>query len=53
MSERPSATLLGTVKKIMESPSACKPTEPDPHREGANRPYQEIRIENTPIDENS
>jgi len=53
MSEKPSATLLGTVEKIVDSPSPCEPDRAQILIEGADHSYHEIRIENTLIDENS
>jgi hypothetical protein len=53
MSEKPRATLLETVEKIAESPSPCEPDRAQIPIEGADHSYQEVRIENTLIDENS
>jgi hypothetical protein len=53
MTEKPSATLPGTVEKIMKSPLPDKPERAQILIEGADHSYQEIRIENTLIDENS
>ena len=52
MTEKPSVTLPGTVEKIMP----FLPGEPERAQiliEGADHSYQEIRIENTLIDENN
>ena len=53
MSEKPSATLPGTVEKIMRSPLPGEPERAQILIEGADHSYQEIRIENTLIDENN
>jgi hypothetical protein len=53
MTEKPSATLPGTVEKIMKSPLSDKPERAQILVEGADHSYQEIRIENTLINENS
>lgn len=51
MSEKPSATLLGTVETIMESPLPGKTERAQILIKGAEHSYQEIRIENTLTDE--
>jgi archaellum component FlaG (FlaF/FlaG flagellin family) len=53
MTEKPSATLPGTVKNIMKSPLPDKRERAQILIEGADHSHQEIRIENTLIDENS
>jgi hypothetical protein len=53
MTEKPSATLPGTVEKILKSPRPGEPERAQILIEGANHSYQEIRIENTLIDENN
>jgi hypothetical protein len=50
MSEKPSVTLPGTVEKIIQHPG--EPEKAQISVEGADDLYQEIRIENTLIDEN-
>ena len=52
MSEKPSTTLPGTVKEIMKSPLQGEPERAQILIEGVDHSYQEIRIENTLIDEN-
>lgn len=47
------AAVLGTVEKIMKSPSPAEPEKAQILIEGADHSYQEIRIENTLIDENN
>ena len=53
MTEKRSATLPGTVEKIMKSPVPGEPERAQILIEGADHSYQEIRIDNTLIDENS
>jgi len=53
MSEKPSTTLPGTVKEIMKSPLQGEPERAQILIEGVDHSYQEIRIENTLIDENA
>ena len=50
MSEKPSVTLPGTVEKIIKHPG--EPEKAQISVEGADDLYQEIRIENSLIDEN-
>jgi hypothetical protein len=52
MSEKPSATLPGTVEKIIKSPFPSEPEKAQIAVEGADHLYKEIRIENTLTDEN-
>jgi len=52
MSEIPTTTLPGTVKEIMKSPLQGEPERAHILIEGVDHSYQEIRIENTLIDEN-
>jgi hypothetical protein len=52
MTEKPSATLPGTVEKIIESPHPNLPEKAQIAVEGADHLYREIRIENTLTDEN-
>ena len=47
MSENPSATLPGTVEKIIKSPHPGVPEKAQTAVEGADHLYREIRIENT------
>jgi hypothetical protein len=47
MIEKPSATLPGTVEKIIESPYPGEPEKAQIAVEGADHLYAEIRIENT------
>ena len=53
MTEKPSATLPGTVEEIMKSPLQGEPERAQILIEGVDHSYQEIRIENTLIDENA
>ena len=53
MTEKPSATMPGTVERIMKSPFPGEPERAQILIEGADQSYQEIRIENTLIDENN
>ena len=52
MTEKPSATLPGTVEEIMKSPLQGEPERAQIFIEGPDHSYQEIRIDNTLIDEN-
>jgi hypothetical protein len=52
MTEKPSATLPGTVEKIIKSPFPSEPEKAQITVEGADHLYKEIRIENTLTDEN-
>lgn len=52
MTEKPSATLSGTVEKIIEFPYTTEPEKAQTSVEGADHLYKEIRIENTLTDEN-
>lgn len=52
MSEKPSATLPGTVEKIIKSPLPNEPEKAQIAVEGADHLYREIRIENALTDEN-
>jgi uncharacterized membrane protein len=52
MSEKHSATLPGTVEKIIKSPSPSEPEKAQIAVEGADHLYRELRIENTLTDEN-
>jgi hypothetical protein len=47
MSEKPSATLPGTVEKIIKSPNPDEPEKAQIAVEGADHLYREIRIDNT------
>ena len=52
MTEKPSATLLGTVEKIIKSPHPSEPEKAQIAVEGADELYKEIRIVNNLTDEN-
>jgi len=52
MSEKPSATLPGTVEKIIKSPIPNEPEKAQIAVEGADHLYREIRIDNTLTNEN-
>jgi hypothetical protein len=52
MAEKPTATLPGTVEKIIESPFPGEPEKAEISVDGADYLYREIRIENTLVDEN-
>ena len=52
MSENPSATLPGTVEKIIKSPFPSIPEKAEIAIEGADPLYGEVRIENSLTDEN-
>ena len=49
--EQPSTTVTGTVEKIIPSPGANQPEKAQIAVHGAARPYRDLRIENTLIDE--
>jgi hypothetical protein len=51
MTEKPSATLPGTVQKIIKSPFPNEPEKAEIAIEGADHLYKEIRIENNLKDE--
>jgi hypothetical protein len=51
MTEKPSATLPGTVEKIIKSPYPNEPEKAQIAIEGADHLYKEIRIVNTLKDE--
>ncbi len=50
MSENPSATLAGTVEKIIKSRVSSEPERAQIAIEGADHLYKELRIENTLTD---
>jgi hypothetical protein len=52
MTEKPAATLPGTVQKIIKPPHPDLPEKAEIAVEGADELYREIRIENTLTDEN-
>jgi len=52
MTEKPSATLPGTVEKIIKSPHPSEPEKVQIAVEGADELYKEIRIANNLTDEN-
>jgi hypothetical protein len=52
MTEKPSATLPGTVEKIIRSPHPSDPEKAQIAVEGADELYKEIRIANHLTDEN-
>jgi hypothetical protein len=52
MTEKPSATLPGTVEKIINSPHPSEPEKAQIAVEGADELYKEIRILNNLTDEN-
>ena len=52
MPENPSATLPGTVEKIIKPIVPSEPEKAQIAVEGADHLYKEIRIENTLTDEN-
>ena len=52
MTEKPSATLPGTVEKIIRSPHPSDPEKAQIAVEGADELYKEIRIVNNLTDEN-
>jgi hypothetical protein len=51
MTEKPSATLPGTVEKIIKSPHPSEPEKAQIAVEGADELYKEIRIANNLTDE--
>jgi hypothetical protein len=51
MSDKPTATLPGTVQKIIKPPHPDLPEKAEIAVEGADELYREIRIENTLTDE--
>ena len=52
MSEKVTATLPGTVQKIIKPPHPDLPEKAEIAVEGADELYKELRIENTLTDEN-
>jgi hypothetical protein len=52
VTEKPSATLPGTVEKIIKSPHPSDPEKAQIAVEGADELYKEIRIVNNLTDEN-
>jgi hypothetical protein len=50
--EKPNVTLPGKVEKIIKSPDPREPEKAEISIEGADTLYQEIRIENSLMDEN-
>src|ERR1700684_2159818 len=52
MTPKPSATLPGTVEKIIKPPHPSAPEKAQIAVEGADHFYKELRIENNLIDEN-
>jgi hypothetical protein len=52
MTEKTSATLPGTVEKIIKSPHPSEPEKAQIAVEGADELYKEIRIVNNLTDEN-
>jgi len=52
MIPKPSATLPGTVEKIIKSPHPSEPEKAQIAVEGADDLYKELRIENNLTDEN-
>jgi len=52
MTEKPSATLPGTVEKIIKSPHPSEPEKAQIAVEGADELYKEIRIVNNLTDQN-
>jgi hypothetical protein len=49
--EQPSTTVPGTVLKIIPSPGANQPEKVQIAVDGAARPFRDLRIDNTLIDE--
>jgi hypothetical protein len=49
--EQPSTTVPGTVEKIIPSPGANQPEKAQIAVDGAARPFRDLRIDNTLIDE--
>lgn len=52
MNEKTTATLPGTVEKIIKSPFPSEPEKAQITVEGADHLYREIRIDNTLMNEN-
>jgi hypothetical protein len=52
MTAKPSATLPGTVEKIIKPPHPSEPEKAQIAVEGADHLYKELRIENSLTDEN-
>ena len=52
MTEKPTATMSGTVEKIIKSPFPSEPEKAQITVEGADHLYREIRVENTLTNEN-
>ncbi len=52
MADKASATLPGTVEKVVKSPDPREPEKAQIAIEGADHLYKEIRIENNLTDEN-
>jgi hypothetical protein len=52
MHEKPSATMPGTVEKIIKSPLPDEPEKAQISVDGADPLYREIRIDNTLTNEN-
>jgi uncharacterized protein YfaS (alpha-2-macroglobulin family) len=52
MTEKPSATLPGTVEKIIKPPDPSEPEKAQIAVDGADHLYKELRIENNLTDEN-
>jgi hypothetical protein len=50
--EQPSATMPGTVDKIIPSPGPSQPEKAQIAVDGADHRYRDLRIENTLTDEN-
>jgi hypothetical protein len=51
ISEQPSTTVAGTVKKIIPSPRPSKPEKAQIALDGSDRSHRQFRIENTLTDE--
>jgi len=51
MAEKPTASMPGTVQKIIKSPHPSIPEKAEIAVEGADELYKEIRVENTLVDE--
>jgi hypothetical protein len=51
ISEQPSTTVPGTVKKIIPSPRPSKPEKAQVALDGSDRLHRQLRIENTLTDE--
>jgi hypothetical protein len=51
ITEQPSTTLPGTVHRIIPSPRPSQPEKAQIAVDGADRQYQDLRIENTLTDE--